>query len=63
MIRGATMKLKPCPFCGGRAHLNNEVDIPNTHYYSEIVCEDCCARSIATKTNDQAISAWNKRVK
>lgn len=52
-------KLKPCPFCGGRAYLSERM---NGGYYVE--CESingCLAESGNYDTKGQAIEAWNRR--
>ena len=47
-------KLKPCPFCGGEAHLMHD-----GHWIS---CEGCQAESGYRPTRETAIEAWNRRV-
>ena len=61
-------KLKPCPFCGGEAHLINNNDYmtahkPNDIYY--VMCLNCRAKTNFFYTDDEqeAINAWNTRVK
>lgn len=51
-------KLKSCPFCGGEAN----VDIGN---FGGMVCycEICFAQGKQCETKDEAIEAWNRRVK
>ena len=55
-------KLKPCPFCGGNAHIE---DIMNATWM--IVCNEC-GGSVSfgldgcDATKDEAITAWNRRV-
>lgn len=54
--------LKPCPFCGGEAHLvirHNE-DLSWVRYY--IYCRRCDARSGKHKTAEHAHNSWNRRV-
>ena len=49
-------KLKPCPFCGGKA-------IPYIDCgYHIAECEDCEAMSCEHETAEETIEAWNKRV-
>ena len=58
------MKLKPCPFCGSKdIGLNDAVDMPNSHYWAEVVCGNCCRRTSSYKTATEAITAWNKQNK
>lgn len=51
--------LKPCPFCGGKAHLEH-MGWPH-HVY----CEDCGARVTSTKYaeegDEEATRKWNRR--
>jgi Lar family restriction alleviation protein len=54
------VELKPCPFCGGEAEIN---DIGDRTYGS---CLECCARSewywrTEDKNLTRAIRAWNTR--
>lgn len=49
-------ELKPCPFCGGKAHL---VDLG----YSWTRCDECEAEGPCESTAQRAIEAWNRRVK
>ena len=50
-----TEKLKPCPFCGGKAEALGGV---NTHWIS---CVDCITESAAYDTLEEAVKAWNRR--
>ena len=54
-------ELKPCPFCGGEAHMNG---CGNTWWVS---CDtEGCVCQIGGKlqhTELQAVKAWNKRAK
>ena len=51
-------KLKPCPFCGGKAILSAD-----KHYniYS-VWCDECCAGTSNYGEEKEAIDAWNSRV-
>ena len=57
------IKLKPCPFCGGKAIIARYIDA-----YSLVVCEKCGAESrmveISEKycSDEKAAEAWNRRV-
>lgn len=49
-------KLKPCPFCGGKAKVQRY-----PHNYS-VYCTKCGARTILFKpTEKEAFEAWNRR--
>jgi Lar family restriction alleviation protein len=47
--------LKPCPFCGGEAHIEFSWSI----YYGE--CNKCFATGPENVTKSNAIKRWNKR--
>ncbi len=53
-------KLKPCPFCGGKAKLSN---IGAQAGLFCVKCDDCWAKSIFVDSHKQeeAIKAWNTR--
>ena len=57
-------KLKPCPFCGGKAEMNKI----EYEYYGEDVakyyveCFSCCSSSDRYLTDRLAVDAWNRRV-
>lgn len=66
-------RLKPCPFCGGKAHIHN-VSESDGHCRYEMVCvtcEDCGAQSIHKVsdgyyelycTDEEIAEIWNRRV-
>lgn len=55
------VELLPCPFCGGEATI---VDIADPEYkYYQIRCSECACKTEAKLGLDNAISAWNRRVK
>ena len=52
------MKLKPCPFCGGKGELwNNKL----TYRLYGVICEECDCMTPYFTTREQAIEAWNRR--
>ena len=66
------MELKPCPFCGGNAHLDfahgsNQSYLSNngfaksTPFLYMVFCEDCYTRTIACENSNTAIQIWNRR--
>jgi Lar family restriction alleviation protein len=50
-------KLKPCPFCGGEAHIS--ADRYKHHFWIE--CRECGASQLTYRTEEEVISAWNQR--
>jgi Lar family restriction alleviation protein len=57
-------KLLPCPFCGGEADLDFEVNDPDNILWKdwEVYCKDCFV-SINAPDKKTVIDNWNKRVK
>ena len=51
-------KLKPCPFCGGKAILSED---KRTDVYS-VFCNECYTETSLQCTEQEAIEAWNRRV-
>lgn len=49
-------KLKPCPFCGGKAVTN----IDETGKY-KVFCTSCIAKTDTYTNETYAIQAWNRR--
>lgn len=56
------IKLKPCPFCGGKAHIQKL--IAQQPYFVECDNEFCIAgnSNASFKTEEEAAKAWNRRV-
>lgn len=49
-------KLKPCPFCGGKARLKS------SHGFNNISCENCGTEyPVSFETRKRATAVWNKR--
>lgn len=57
------IKLKPCPFCGGKAEIRRVGDYKN---YFVCLCSKCgktpISYSEASLTLQEVIKKWNKRV-
>lgn len=63
------VELKPCPFCGGKAIIN-EIP-PHTHGLAKFM-PDCsgevfiectnCTCGISANSKNEAITAWNRRM-
>ena len=69
-----TKKLKPCPFCGGKAHTDfapgsnityvGKYGIKvTTPFLYRVLCEDCFTQTQAYENREHAVEAWNRRVK
>ena len=72
-------QLKPCPFCGGKAHIRNVTENDGRVYYETVcvLCEDCGAQSIrkisdgyygsycsdSYCSDEEIAELWNRRVK
>lgn len=61
------MELKPCPFCGGKAHIDREeifcdcgAKMPMPFYEYGLVAEDRFPTYDEARV--EAIEAWNRRV-
>lgn len=52
--------LKPCPFCGG------EAELVGNGYFFDVSCKNIkcrgCTSCLDSKTEAEAIEAWNRRV-
>ena len=56
-----TEKLKPCPFCGGRAVEDHWEGFMDESFY-KIKCFKCEGQTKEYRKYEQAIEAWNRRV-
>lgn len=56
-----TTKLLPCPFCGGKAELNTWGNDRDGCHVAKVICDSCSASADSFETQDQAITAWNRR--
>lgn len=58
------MELKPCPFCGGAAHIEKHTCINKLTYYT-VHCNfrnQCGAKNLKHyKSEEDATKAWNRR--
>ena len=52
--------LKLCPFCGGEAHLRDDVSHSRAYFIGCNV-EDCFGEIHWEQSRDKAIAAWNRR--
>ncbi len=52
----ATVKLLPCPFCGGKAEFRSGSS--TTPY---IRCKECGGRTKSSRNRANLIAAWNRR--
>ena len=50
------MKLKPCPFCG-----SNDVKVVSGMNF--VACYECESDSGVYDSKEEAVKAWNRRVK
>ncbi len=55
------MKLKPCPFCGGKAQIEKIYDVKFDVYSWAVSCKKCWAFMYPTQTRENAVQAWNTR--
>lgn len=53
-------KLKPCPFCGGEAFLDDRAD--GCYGVYSVFCRECLASLKSYLKKEDAIESWNKRV-
>ena len=52
-----TDKLKPCPFCGGKAIFTSDF----SESYNYVMCKDCYCRTQVFATKTTPIKIWNTR--
>lgn len=54
-------ELKPCPFCGGEACMQQHVFVGYSSTFG-VVCLDCCCETRQFyHTENEAEEAWNRR--
>ena len=51
----------PCPFCGGEAEIDSAIHFGSYYYF--VKCKICHMSSMSCLIKDEAIAAWNRRVK
>ncbi len=62
-----TEKLKPCPFCGGRASIRAVTPVHSSdakkYGYGDyfVMCENCLTTSNNYNTEERAAEHWNRR--
>ena len=61
------VKLKPCPFCGGRAHIEDISEPDDMGPIWTILCEKCGASASfgmdgCDATQVETVDSWNRRV-
>lgn len=59
-----TEELKPCPFCGGDAELQDDIGRESTIFYRAVCADVECQGHYCNNwsmTQQRAISAWNTR--
>ena len=59
-------KLRPCPFCGGEACIEDISELDDMDVIWMIVCDECGGSASfgmdgCDATKDEAITAWNRR--
>lgn len=59
----ANNQLAPCPFCGGKPFLWENLHTKPADYGKwEVHCDSCFCRIIQMGTVERAIETWNRRV-
>ena len=55
--------LKPCPFCGGEAHIKEVVSVCGNLYTVGCSDSECMGHEtwLQKSTVDEAVAAWNRR--
>lgn len=58
-------KLKPCPFCGGKAETDygNDYNCGLLGHTWTVSCSKCGVSKVCNKTEEDAIKEWNRRIK
>lgn len=53
--------LLPCPFCGGEAEYTFDPELIAPYGHSH-TCRSCCASSGSSRSPEEAVAAWNRRI-
>ena len=54
-------KLKPCPFCGGKAEIICSPDYFRTTWGWLVKCKKGCCNQMPFQSEHSAVEAWNTR--
>ena len=54
-------KLKPCPFCGGKAYIHDAICDDGAYLFTFVQCHTCKANIEGFSSKEKAIEAWNRR--
>ena len=56
------VKLKSCPFCGGKAKQESDMCWDASRYLYYVECADCGASTdVWYQSEEEAVEAWNRR--
>jgi Lar family restriction alleviation protein len=55
-------KIKDCPFCGGKAEIDDVYNEHSDMQFWKVSCNDCWASTYQQITKVGAIEQWNKRI-
>lgn len=56
--------MKDCPFCGGKAKIYTDDNYPfSSDTHSHVYCKKCGAQTKNYRTENEAVKAWNNRIK
>lgn len=61
-IQMSEIKLKPCPFCGGKAEIFYWQGYINDECHSNLTCTTCGVGFHDVLSEEDAFKAWNKRI-
>ena len=55
-------EIKPCPFCGGKGEISEDLSSQSRSRWYYVVCDSCCAKSDVVNSEAEAILDWNRRI-